>query len=106
MSYIEAKSGHWIGYYMQYRDRHVFSINLHFEADSVEGSGDDEIGTFSIKGTFDPITEEINFVKRYHGAHSVNYSGLVSKDGFSMEGKYDVSGFGDNDFHMSVNTWW
>ena len=83
----------------------MFSINIQFEADTVDGSGDDEIGTFSINGNFDPMTGEIAFVKRYHGAHSVNYSGRVTPDGLSMYGRYDVGGFGGDEFTMSVNTW-
>jgi len=98
-----VKSGHWIGYYLQYNESHVFSVNIHFEADTVNGSGDDEIGTFSISGSFNPLTGDISFLKRYHGAHAVNYSGKVTSDGCSMSGQYSVGGFGD-DFTMSINT--
>lgn len=104
-TYIDVKSGHWIGYYMQYRDRHVFSMSLKFETDTVVGSGDDEIGTFDVNGTFDRKSGKIDFYKVYHGAHIVTYSGEVSQDGCTMYGKYNVGGACD-DFTMSVNTWW
>lgn len=104
-SYIDVKSGHWIGYYMQYRDRHIFSMNLKFETDTITGSGDDEIGSFSVEGTFDRMTGNADFIKVYHGAHSVRYSGEITQDGCTMKGQYTVSGSKD-DFTMSINSWW
>lgn len=101
--YIEAKSGHWIGYYEQYSERHWFSINLCFEADRVSGDGDDEISLFSINGPFDPLTGEISFTKYYHGQHTVEYTGHVTPDGYTMTGEYSVGEYTGDVFRMTFN---
>lgn len=98
--HIIAKSGLWVGFYTQFNTEHPFSMQLAFQGNNVHGVGSDEIGQFSIDGSWNSNTGKVEFVKRYVGQHSVTYEGTLANDGTSMEGTYRVGG-GSGKFRMS-----
>lgn len=74
-------------------------MTLNFEGDKIKGEGEDEIGKFSFNGTLNFCTGTIQIEKQYYGKHTVSYNGNLSRDGRSIDGKYDVP-CGDSDSYM------
>jgi hypothetical protein len=54
----------------------------------IQGSGQDENGSFNITGQMN--NTQCTFVKQYHGAHSVNYQGQVN--GNRIAGQWSIPG--------------
>lgn len=48
--------------------------NMNIWNNRIHGNGSDEVGEFTIDGTFSP-SGDVNFVKQYIGQHAVQYSG-------------------------------
>ena len=70
--------GPWHGFYVYsgLDERHVMGLVLSFRDGVVSGTGDDDIGPFTIRGKYDPGTLEIHWTKSYIGRHSVYYAGF------------------------------
>jgi len=71
-------SGAWRGFYVYTADgaRHSMSLHLTFKEGVVSGSGDDDVGRFTIKGRYDAQSHDIHWTKQYVGRHSVFYAGF------------------------------
>lgn len=102
---INPESGHWKGYYTQGNSMYDFKVTVVFTKNKkVMGEGMDDIGAFSFNGDWSASTGKVKFVKEYHGRHSVNYDGKLSKDGKCIKGIYSLSGIPDDSFFMLTNT--
>jgi hypothetical protein len=92
-------SGEWTGFY-NYKPTEKFrmDIALEFSKGSMAGQGCDNIGTFLIKGRYDPDTKECFFTKSYLGAHSVYYKGCRESKG--IWGTWEIGAFASGGFHI------
>src|SRR5689334_11902900 len=84
-------SGPWSGYYLYGHsgERHYMRLGLTFTGDgTISGDGIDDIAPFTIRGSFDGVTNSANWTKSYVGMHSVEYSGLY--DGRSICGNWTL----------------
>jgi hypothetical protein len=73
------QSGKWTGFYVyskQRSRRHRMDMNLSFHNGVVDGTGQDDIGRFTIGGKFDGNKDECWWTKQYLGQHSVYYRGF------------------------------
>ena len=77
-------SGEWEGFYTYAfgpdADRHKMSFQLDFKKNLISGSGSDDIGGFSFKGTYDTKIMKCSMSKHY-AAHTVLYEGSVDENG-------------------------
>ncbi len=74
--------GEWEGFYL-YRDnshKHMMSLMMRFGAGTLEGTGFDDIGPFSLSGTFDMHTMTCTWFKSYR-THQIFYSGHIDENG-------------------------
>ena len=71
--------------------QHPFSANLVVDIIRVIGNGQDEAGSFTIDGERTSETK-VQFVKQYHGKHSVKYVGELSPDKCNIQGTYQGDG--------------
>ena len=72
------------------------------QASKLTGSGQNEVGEYSITGTING--EHVEFVQEYHGKHSLTYAGKLSKTG-KLEGVYTQPaklGGGQGAFELQV----
>lgn len=83
-------SGPWSGYYLHHgsTDRHKMGLDLKFAAGLVDGSGDDDIGRFQVRGHYDPATLVVTWTKAYPGSHDVHYRGF--REGRGIWGTWEV----------------
>ncbi len=96
-------SGIWRGYYLYEPGgrRHAMSLDLAFTNGGVRGSGDDDIGSFTIRGGFVPEGVRVWWTKRYHGAHDVHYEGVRDGDrGHVVYGGWSIAGEGSGGFRI------
>ena len=68
-----------------------FSTTLVVDIIRVIGNGQDETGSFTIDGERTSETK-VQFVKQYHGKHSVKYVGDLSPDKRNIQGTYKGEG--------------
>jgi hypothetical protein len=82
-------SGAWTGFY-NYRpgDRHRMDLHLAFANGRLSGDGNDDIGRFLIKGSYDPASLECSWTKSYVGAHNVSYRGF--REGKGIWGTWEI----------------
>ena len=68
-------SGPWHGFYLYRSDgvRHRMDLDLTFEGGSIRGSGIDDVGSFTIRGSYDDALS-CRWVKAY-ATHLVHYAG-------------------------------
>ena len=64
----------------------------------VKGGGIDAVGEFTIAGTHDKHSKEINFDKQYIGQHLVQYKGHMTKK--EISGRWYIGDMSD-DFKIS-----
>jgi hypothetical protein len=55
--------------------RHLMRLELLFQDGRISGWGDDDVGSFEIRGGYDPATLQVHWTKSYLAAHSVYYRG-------------------------------
>ncbi|HTF56219.1 MAG TPA: hypothetical protein VK661_03050 [Planctomycetota bacterium] len=70
--------GPWRGYYLHPSlddRRHRMRLELLFQDGRITGWGDDDVGSFEIRGRYDSATLRVDWRKDYLGAHSVDYRG-------------------------------
>lgn len=75
---VHFPDGPWRGYYLfpSLDDfRHRMRLELLFQEGRISGWGDDDVGSFEIRGRYDPATLQVHWSKDYLAAHSVAYRG-------------------------------
>lgn len=85
-------TGEWRGFYVQpdSRQRHKMELLLEFAQEEISGMGDDSVGEFTIKGTYDTRTGQCWWTKQYVGQHRVLYEGRTN--GRGIIGQWQVPG--------------
>lgn len=97
------QTGIWRGYYLYAPGgrRHAMSLELAFTNGAVRGSGDDDVGAFTIRGGFDPAGVRVWWTKRYLGAHDVHYEGVRDGDGGRVVyGGWSIAGDASGGFRI------
>ncbi|VDI67187.1 Hypothetical predicted protein [Mytilus galloprovincialis] len=97
-----GRDGVWPGYYVHYGVQYSWSMSIQFDRNSITGGGSDSVGTFTIDGSLNPLSKDINFVKAYT-SHNVSYTGQVTADVCTMYGQYTV-GSTTGAFNMTICT--
>eukprot|EP00035_Acanthoeca_spectabilis_P022527 m.444245 g.444245 ORF g.444245 m.444245 type:complete len:118 (+) comp19075_c0_seq1:66-419(+) len=82
------------GAWYQFGSSGRFDIEVTIRDEKMEGSGQDEVGEFTVNGTL--TATEVSFVKTYKEAHTLYYAGQAGDDGeykghygFQAGEKYD-----------------
>ncbi len=90
-------SGEWEGFFSYYiGDKHVMHCFYSFHQGVVTGTGSDEIGPFTWKGTYS--TEALNCsMTKFYSTHTVFYKGEVDENGWW--GYWEMNG-GRGGFHL------
>lgn len=85
-------TGEWRGFYVQpdSRQRHTMELLLEFAQEEISGLGDDSVGEFTIKGTYDTRTGQCWWNKQYVGQHRVFYEGRAN--GRGIIGQWRIPG--------------
>jgi len=93
-------SGDWDGFYTYVKGpqakRHPMPCSLNFLAGKITGNGNDEVGTFSWRGTYDTKRLQVDMVKVYL-THEVRYRGFADENGIWGSWALGTSGGG---FHL------
>ena len=76
-------TGEWKGFFVQpdSRQRHAMDLVLEFIEGTMSGFGDDCVGKFTIRGTYDTETGQCSWIKQYLGQHRVAYTGQARQRG-------------------------
>lgn len=95
----------WLAEYEQYGTWHKMDFgNINVAAQPgglITAQGSDEVGQFTIEGSFSPVTPEFRFLKQYTGKHAVYYKGTFDRNNFQMTGHYGFEpGDEDGGFRM------
>lgn len=84
-------SGAWRGFYSYGGgDRHHMQLDLLFSAGILAGDGVDDIGSFIMHGSYDPVSGTCRWMKTYIGSHDVAYSG--ARDLNAIAGTWHLGG--------------
>ncbi len=93
-------SGDWEGFFTYSFgpgvERHPMHCRLNFKLGKVHGTGSDDIGPFSWKGTYNKRMLECQLIKTYRNQSKVGYQGHVDENGIWGSwtiGKGDRGGF-------------
>ncbi|CAC5393424.1 unnamed protein product [Mytilus coruscus] len=78
-----GRDGVWPGYYVYADEQYPWSTSIQFDRNSITGGGSDSVGTFTINGSLNPLSKDINFVKAYT-SHTVSYTCQVTADVCTM----------------------
>ena len=94
-------SGEWEGFYTYAygpgADQHPMSFFLNFQNNQVSGSGGDDVGAFSWRGSYDTKALVCQMTKHY-ATHSVIYHGQVDESG--IWGTWTISDWLKGGFHI------
>jgi|SRR6185437_5401937 hypothetical protein len=87
-------SGAWRGFYSYGRgDRHHMQLDLLFSGGILAGDGLDDVGSFVMHGSYDPVSGACRWTKTYIGSHDVGYAG--ARDGNGIAGTWQLGrGYG------------
>jgi hypothetical protein len=98
-------SGPWTGYYLYSdpRDLHRMELDLRFSDGRISGAGADDVGAFSIRGTYESDSQKVWWRKSYLGAHTVSYAGVL--DGGRIYGGWDLKVAGAMPAHGGFKIW-
>ena len=92
-------SGSWVGFYnYSPNDKHRMELDLTFANGKLSGTGNDDIGPFVIKGSYDSNTLECSWIKTYTGSHDVYYRGF--REGKGIWGAWDIGPLNHGGFHI------
>ena len=73
--------------------------SLKFRDGKVSGRGEDNVGTFDIKGQIEK-NGHLWFVKQYHGKHAVRYEGV--RNYHEIHGRWKIEAYHMEDsFHLT-----
>lgn len=90
-------SGDWEGFYSYYPgDKNPMQCSLSFHNSIITGSGSDQVGPFSWKGTYNKAALSCTMTKFYN-SHTVLYQGDVDENG--IQGSWEMEG-GRGGFHL------
>src|SRR5262249_10282863 len=89
--------------YADPRDLHRMELDLQFKEGRISGAGADDVGAFSIRGTYESDSQKVWWRKSYLGAHTVSYSGVL--DGGRIYGGWDLKGPGAMPAHGGFKIW-
>jgi hypothetical protein len=82
-------SGAWRGFYSYgVGDRHDMQLDLLFSGGMLAGDGMDDVGSFVMRGSYDPVSGACRWTKTYLGSHDVAYSG--ARDGNGIAGRWQL----------------
>ncbi len=82
-------SGAWRGFYSYGRgDRHDMQLDLLFSGGILAGDGVDDVGSFVMHGSYDPLSGACRWTKTYIGSHDVEYSG--TREGHGIAGTWQL----------------
>lgn len=96
-------SGPWVGFYNYFPgDRHRMDLDLVFKDGSLDGFGVDDVGQFTIKGSYDAASRECSWIKTYPGSHSVYYQGY--REGKGIWGRWEIAHNCHGGFHIWPRT--
>ena len=99
MSEQQFPSGPWVGFYNYTpRDRHRMDLHLEFAAGRISGDGNDDVGRFLIRGSYDTADGECYWTKTYPGAHDVFYRGF--REGKGIWGTWEIGILAHGGFHI------
>lgn len=99
MSDAEFPSGPWIGFYTYApSDKHRMDLHLDFSGGCVAGDGNDDVGRFLIRGSYDASSRECYWTKTYPGSHDVYYRGF--REGKGIWGTWEIMAFAHGGFHI------
>ena len=92
-------SGPWVGsYHYSPTDKHRMELDLKFAEGRTAGTGNDDVGSFLNKGTYDSTTLECSWIKTYAGSHGVYYRGF--REGKGIWGAWDIGPHSHGGFHI------
>lgn len=99
MNAARFPSGRWTGFYIYNGDhaQHPMAARIKFTGGTLFGEGGDEIGAFTFSGWYSEETGDCAWVKRYAGAHEVDYRG--ARDGKGIWGTWTIGAFRGG-FHL------
>lgn len=103
MSRAHFPSGRWSGFYVYAGDsaQHPMSARIKFTGGTIFGEGADEIGAFTLSGWYSEESGDCAWVKRYLGAHEVDYRG--ARDGKGIWGTWRLDEYRGG-FHLWPET--
>ncbi|HKR32490.1 MAG TPA: hypothetical protein VJT08_18550 [Terriglobales bacterium] len=82
-------SGAWRGFYSYGQgDRHDMQLDLLFSGGILAGDGVDDVGSFVMHGSYDPLSGACRWTKTYIGSHDVEYSG--TREGHGIAGTWQL----------------
>ena len=92
-------SGPWTGFYTYVpQDKHRMDLHLTFANGTMAGAGNDDVGSFVIKGRYDANNLECHWTKAYLGKHEVYYEGY--REGKGIWGRWEINAFAHGGFHI------
>lgn len=91
-------SGEWEGHYLEGGRKGPMRFQLDFADGKITGSGGDDIGPFSWKGTYDVKTMVVKMTKQYLGRHQVVYEGMADTNG--IYGSWSIPPWSRGGFHI------
>jgi hypothetical protein len=96
---IDFPSGPWAGFYQF--DGRCFpqQLELTFEGGVIRGGGWDNIGEFTIKGSYDLESREVRWTKGYAGGRNVYYRGF--REGRGIWGTWRIP----QKAHAGLHVW-
>jgi len=71
-------------------------LHLKFERERIDGGGTDDIGFFTIRGTYDDESLVCRWLKTYPGSHDVVYRGW--REGKGIWGHWHIDSAGSGGF--------
>ena len=95
-------SGRWTGFWIQRQmgGRNYMALELTFADGRLSGAGADCIGEFVLQGDYDLKDGRVTLIKRYIGAHDVEYVGRNEDDGQWIWGLWTIRNVDRGGFHL------
>lgn len=73
-------------------------LDLTFAAGKLSGGGNDDVGRFLVRGSYNATSLECSWTKSYVGAHAVFYRGF--REGKGIWGSWDIGPMNHGGFHI------
>jgi hypothetical protein len=91
-------SGPWDGLFIYRRGLGIgrMKADLRFLNDVIGGTGQDEVGSFSVLGGVDYAKRQCEFDKQYEGGHSVHYKAVLLCG--ALSGRWTIGEFEEGSF--------
>ncbi|MSR40143.1 MAG: hypothetical protein EXS02_15070 [Planctomycetes bacterium] len=95
-------SGPWTGFYQFEGSEYPQQLMLRFVGGVITGGGMDNLGEFTIKGSYELDTREVRWTKNYQGGRSVVCRGF--REGRGIWGTWSMPDVGHSGFHVWPRT--